>query len=279
MRASSPARWRWWRAGSASVFEVAPRAARHSSDAEIERLNALCERLAGFDDRISLEWLDGWFAALIAGPRTVMPSEWMPAVFGDAFDRACSDPEDIRQAMSTLTARWNVVADQLYPEALYDDPEALRLAPLLADWSDEAAAESIAQGKLDAQQLAQLPRTGEVWALGVLDAIEHFRADWREPARADEDAGVYFDALAGIEALVLDEKALAEYLGDVAPGQTLQRDDLVDEACWALQDLRLYWLEHRPKTAPVRVEPAPGRNDPCPCGSGRKYKRCHGAPA
>jgi preprotein translocase subunit SecA len=23
----------------------------------------------------------------------------------------------------------------------------------------------------------------------------------------------------------------------------------------------------------------PGRNDPCPCGSGRKYKRCHGDPA
>ncbi|TET54249.1 MAG: hypothetical protein E3J64_02185, partial [Anaerolineales bacterium] len=21
-----------------------------------------------------------------------------------------------------------------------------------------------------------------------------------------------------------------------------------------------------------------GRNDPCPCGSGRKYKKCHGAP-
>ncbi|HEU0086180.1 MAG TPA: SEC-C metal-binding domain-containing protein [Pseudonocardiaceae bacterium] len=22
----------------------------------------------------------------------------------------------------------------------------------------------------------------------------------------------------------------------------------------------------------------PARNEPCPCGSGRKYKRCHGAP-
>ena len=27
---------------------------------------------------------------------------------------------------------------------------------------------------------------------------------------------------------------------------------------------------------PVRVEKAPGRNDPCPCGSGLKYKNCHG---
>ena len=30
------------------------------------------------------------------------------------------------------------------------------------------------------------------------------------------------------------------------------------------------------KTQPVRVEKKVGRNDPCPCGSGKKYKQCHG---
>lgn len=30
------------------------------------------------------------------------------------------------------------------------------------------------------------------------------------------------------------------------------------------------------KAKPVRVEPKVGRNDPCPCGSGKKYKNCHG---
>jgi SEC-C motif-containing protein len=29
----------------------------------------------------------------------------------------------------------------------------------------------------------------------------------------------------------------------------------------------------------VREEPKVGRNDPCPCGSGKKWKRCHGAEA
>jgi preprotein translocase subunit SecA len=32
----------------------------------------------------------------------------------------------------------------------------------------------------------------------------------------------------------------------------------------------------RPPATPVRVDKAPGRNDPCPCGSGKKYKQCHG---
>jgi len=30
------------------------------------------------------------------------------------------------------------------------------------------------------------------------------------------------------------------------------------------------------KQEPVKVEPKIGRNDPCPCGSGKKYKNCHG---
>ena len=29
-------------------------------------------------------------------------------------------------------------------------------------------------------------------------------------------------------------------------------------------------------TAPVQVEKKVGRNEPCPCGSGKKYKHCHG---
>ncbi len=32
----------------------------------------------------------------------------------------------------------------------------------------------------------------------------------------------------------------------------------------------------KPKQQPVRVEAKIGRNDPCPCGSGKKYKSCHG---
>jgi preprotein translocase subunit SecA len=32
----------------------------------------------------------------------------------------------------------------------------------------------------------------------------------------------------------------------------------------------------RAAPAPVRVEKTPGRNEPCYCGSGKKYKLCHG---
>jgi uncharacterized protein YecA (UPF0149 family) len=34
----------------------------------------------------------------------------------------------------------------------------------------------------------------------------------------------------------------------------------------------------RERLRPLNKTPDPGRNDPCPCGSGKKFKRCHGAP-
>ena len=35
--------------------------------------------------------------------------------------------------------------------------------------------------------------------------------------------------------------------------------------------------QQKPKPQPIRAETKIGRNDPCPCGSGKKYKNCHGA--
>jgi preprotein translocase subunit SecA len=34
--------------------------------------------------------------------------------------------------------------------------------------------------------------------------------------------------------------------------------------------------KEKPKQQPVVAEAKVGRNDPCPCGSGKKYKNCHG---
>ena len=38
------------------------------------------------------------------------------------------------------------------------------------------------------------------------------------------------------------------------------------------------WVPRDSKLTPARAEATPGRNDPCSCGSGRKWKKCHGAP-
>jgi uncharacterized protein len=47
-------------------------------------------------------------------------------------------------------------------------------------------------------------------------------------------------------------------------------------AIWAVYDLRQLWKSLGPRVEQIRKAPEPGRNDPCPCGSGKKYKKCHG---
>ena len=55
-----------------------------------------------------------------------------------------------------------------------------------------------------------------------------------------------------------------------------RRLDAFGEAIWAVYDLRQLWKSMGPRQETIRKEATPGRNDPCPCGSGRKYKQCHG---
>jgi uncharacterized protein len=55
-------------------------------------------------------------------------------------------------------------------------------------------------------------------------------------------------------------------------------DEAIDETLDALHELSERTHDERWRVPTVRREsPKPGRNDPCPCGSGRKFKQCHGA--
>jgi uncharacterized protein len=217
-------------------------------------------------------------AAMLAGPRAMTPPQWLPRLLGDAWDRTFADPQDVQQATDTLRQRWGVLASQLDAEALFDEPDLLRLSPLLGDYSPEARDTLLAEAKITAEQAESWPLTGELWARGVLETIELFADDWVAPTEDDEDAAWFDGSLRAIEALTLrDEAQLAADLQLRYPGQQLGRDELVDEACLALQDLRCYWVDHAPRHGPRRVEATPGRNDPCPCGSGKKFKKCHGA--
>ncbi len=252
---------------------------RNSSEAEIEALETLCERLAGFGADVSLEWVDGYITALLAGRRAIPPSEWLPAMFGETFGRAFADPDDVAQAMAALMGRWNVLADQLDVEALLDDPEGVRLAPLMITYDDAARAEVVEAGHMTAEEAADLLNTGALWAEGFMAAVEAFADDWPEPDLETDDGRWFDDCLSRVIGLMLPASELVEHLATHYPGESLEREQLVDEACFAVQDLRLYWLDHAAKAATRRVGPKPGRNDPCPCGSGKKYKKCHGASA
>ena len=264
-----------------TAFGAGARAPRLSSDAEIDALDAVCSRLAGFDDTVSLEWIDGWLAALACAPLRPPADAWLDAMLGDTFERVFADPPDRAQALAALETRLAVLRDQLDAEALQDDPDALRLDPVMFEWSDDDRRRALDEGAASEEQAAEL-QTGAVWAMGVLDGVRALAAVGALAAHVDDDARAEADELlAQVQALTLPP-ASAEWVSFAARyyrGRPPKRDELVGEACFALQELRLCWLDHAPRPAQRRVEAAPGRNDPCPCGSGKKYKKCHGASA
>ncbi len=76
-----------------------------------------------------------------------------------------------------------------------------------------------------------------------------------------------------------------EELVDAYDDSNARHQAFVDGIAPAIHNIHAYWLARRAPTGaefrtprqPFRKAPAPGGNDPCPCGGGKKFKRCHGA--
>jgi HEAT repeat protein len=74
-------------------------------------------------------------------------------------------------------------------------------------------------------------------------------------------------------------KPLLRRIDQLAGGLTAREEELVKEALdqrLLMHNQKPVFVESESEAEPEAV-PKVGRNDPCPCGSGRKYKKCHGA--
>ena len=71
-------------------------------------------------------------------------------------------------------------------------------------------------------------------------------------------------------------------VSEAAPERRSQRyteskgDEMVDEGQKAAASQDTRETARQQTRQPIRVDKMPGRNDPCPCGSGKKFKNCHG---
>lgn len=248
------------------------------TDAETEALERLCQRLGGFDEQLTMEGLDGAMTALLAGPRDWTLDAARPLLLGEAWERAIGDPQDEADAMAVLQRRWDALQAQLRPEPLYEEPDRLVLQPLIGVYDPAERDRLLAAGQISAEEAADWPLTGEIWALGFLETVQRLSDDWYPPGLPTDVAQARDAALEGLAVLAQRDAArLQAELQRRYRGRPPDRDALIDDACFAVQDLRCLWLEQRTRPAPRRVDPSPGRNDRCPCGSGRKFKKCHGA--
>jgi uncharacterized protein len=242
------------------------------SDNDLDELADLLGADWAPETTMDIEQLDGLLAGLICSPRAVMPSAYVPEIFGGESP-VFPDSGTAARFFELLMRRNNQIAAALNaPIERLDDPRAY--VPLLLDWSPGG---EIARSLAAAGSTEPLPLAGELWARGFLHAVSLAREDWENlPEGDDEGAQFVEDALEVIASLVPDDEAEAG-AAEAAAGD---RDELIGEALIAAYDLREYWREVQFEQVrvkePIRREPKVGRNDPCPCGSGKKFKQCHG---
>jgi uncharacterized protein len=244
---------------------------RRLSDDDLDELAELLGADWAPEKTMDIEQLDGLLAGLICSPRVLMPSVYLPEIFGGE-EPAFPDMATAQRFFDLLMRRNNQVATALNaPIERLDDPRAY--VPLLLDWSPDG---EIARSLAEAGSNEPLPLAGELWARGFLHAVSLAREDWETLPEGDEEgAELVEEALDTIAALVPedDEAGAGEVSAD-------ERDELIGEALVAAYDLREYWrdvqFEQVRVKEPIRREPKIGRNDPCPCGSGKKFKQCHG---
>lgn len=192
---------------------------------------------------MSAEILDGYFTALVVGPELVMPSEYLPEIWGGE-EPVYDDREQGEFALHLLMRHWNSIAHRF---------EAQKpCAPIMAD------TELVAHD----------------WADGFMRGVSLRMPVWDRRLAKDEQLTTF---LGHILMLAVDRDVAAK------EGVTAeQRTRMVESLSLAVHGLYLYWREN-PVTAHTSSAVAQsrrskvGRNAPCPCGSGKKHKRCCGA--
>ena len=252
---------------------------------DFDELDAILDDLRGrYDETPHWEFCEGFMAAVICSRRPIPMDEYLSVLLAipaegetaDAESGSFSDEAQRERFITLWRRRWNEVRTALDEEvdSLEDDrcyhPEVMDIRGAVAEMPPEERAKFKGE---------DLPAFAQVWALGFMFAVESWPDDWQAPR--DKEAAKWLDgALQAVVAMTEDDTAAPEVSPlseEGAPSTSIARLNAFGEAIWAVYDLRELWQTMGPKVETVRKEAAPGRNDLCPCGSGKKFKKCHGA--
>ncbi|HNT63845.1 MAG TPA: UPF0149 family protein [Candidatus Desulfobacillus denitrificans] len=224
------------------------------SDEELQELDRFLLDLDA-EESMTLDMLDGFLHALAIGPETVMPSRWLPKVWGQGDGGmlpSAGDEKQLERALGLVMRHFNSIVfgfgqrrpfvEPLWGTTRYDG---------LGEFED-----------------------AEMWAHGFCEGMNLDRAAW-QPLLGDPQGARWYRpiGLLGEDGFSPDQDELT--------ATPEQRQALAREIEGSLKTIHAYWLPLRSAVAEReqarRMGKKVGRNEPCPCGSGKKFKKCCGA--
>jgi uncharacterized protein len=255
---------------------------------EFDAIDAILDDLrTRSDETPQWEFCEGFMAALVCCRRAIAIEEYLPVLLdmgaapeaGDAqlsdIGAFASQPQQ-DAFMAYWMRRWADVVQGLDAEVeSLDDERAYH--PEVMDVRGAVAA--LPEAQRAEMGDAALPSFAQIWAVGFMYAVESWPEEWAAP-RDKEVRKLLDEALQAVVALTEDDNeapTLNVFADDGPPSVSVARFNAFADAVWAVYDLRALWRSMGPRVETVRKEATPGRNDLCHCGSGKKFKKCHGA--
>ena len=228
-----------------------------------------------YDETPQWEFCEGFLAAMVCCRTPLAEDEWLTVLLGMDEGGSFAHAAQRDRFLALWSRRFGEVKTALDADiqALDDDrayaPEVMDIRGAIASLPPEERTDI--EGD-------EIPSFAQVWALGFMFAVENWPDEWVAPK--DKDAAKLHDhCLEAVVALTeddTDEPTLSALSEDGPPSVSESRLNTYGEALWAVYDLREIWRSIGARVVQVIREETPGRNDPCSCGSGKKYKKCCG---
>ena len=248
----------------------APPPAHDLSDAEFAELDELLAATPEPLEPLDVVMLDGYLCGVIVQPVLLEPATWLAHVF-DFEGRPLPDGVDsawLDRTTALIQRRYGALNRALAEHGWFD--------PLILEPDDDAPPDETGTDAAaeTGPTLGPVSEAVMPWVAG----FQHATAAFPDLDELPDDA--VMAALARLyrhlPAETDDERELVATLDREHPLADL--DDAIEDLVGAVADLYDLTTDLRYKVETVRREAAKvGRNDPCPCGSGRKFKQCHGA--
>lgn len=226
----------------------------------------------------NMEMVDGYLAALVAGPEPMPVHLWLEEIFGQPDLPICADAPTQERLLTLLLRHHNDISDSLHTDTPNITMENVYL-PMVADVDD---ADCIRPYQVDENGMRLGRWALKDWATGFQRAMANDIDLW--DALFDDE-----------EYRHLISPILVAHMGYNPDKLDFQYDDATDlQTLLAVLPHNIYkfWRDYKRKqivhlrngdnqtmlqTPYLRDGAKIGRNEPCVCGSGKKYKKCCGA--
>ena len=239
------------------MMPTAPHGFSPLSDEEIDELEAFLMEDRDGAEAMMFDTMDGYMHAVAIGPTTLKPQQWLPPIWGHTKAQgmvpAAQGIEQINRILELVMRHFNSIIAALEDER----PD------IYPHWSVMA---------FDVREFDD----AEGWAWGFVQGVDLCRTDWQPLLETDQGRAWYRPiGLLGEDDFGPEQDALTR--------TPAQRAELALKIPEAVLGMYAHWLPLRlaihERTVARTLQAKVGRNEPCPCGSGKKFKKCCGAPA